>query len=746
MKAIRAVCLTVGLALACSDEPSAPRGVGTPDFALVTSTDPTRILTVGVDAPANLVLKGTVAGIVVSVDNAVLDLSKATVDCSAQTTSPTIGVWIQPHRAHVSVKGGGTGVVTHCATGVLIGPADPGGGEPGGSANRVSGLLIQESAQPMLLSNSHDNTIDGNRIPLSQNGITVVGNDPSAAASGKNLISGNTIATGWYSIVVSSDANTVKGNVLAGMAEAGIAVDHDANLITGNQTIPLPGEDPSAIGIQLFGGADDNTVTANQVAAWAIGVDVEANAFRNLIRGNTAVTVAPSGGFDAVDRSGNCVNNTWARNAFRNSDPPCIVGVTVDAVTFTSPATLQLEGAAAAFNATFTNHSTVRLTDVAMRTWVEQGPAAAGLGARRLSRWSLVSCAGMPGVLPAGSCTQAGEVSASNSAVGGGTLAVGSARARIELAHVVAGDTVILDSRAVAITLTPPATGSFWELRAPMPTARQHLAAATGDGTAYAVGGFGGTLDAVVALEAYHPVDDSWTTRAPMPTARYDHGAGVVNGTLYVAGGINPLTGQITGAVEAYDPAANTWSSVAPLPTPRLGLAIAVVNGVFYAVGGATNDDYTGVVEAYNPSTNSWTTMAPMPTPRYELAVGVVNGIIYAVGGFNRSGASGAVEAYDPVSNTWSSVASLPRPRFGLAVGSAKGVLVAIGGSEMSGLSGAVEIYDPTSNSWTDGLPMPTPRENLAAGVINGVVYTFGGLGCVPGTCAHLATGEAFHP
>src|SRR5713226_4423921 len=142
MKAARHLVYgALGLVLACSGEPTRPTSVR-PDFTLVSSTDPTRVLTVGVDAPANLALTGTVAGIVVVVDNAVIDLSKATVDCSGQTGDPKIGVWIKPGRSHVYVKGGGTGVVENCATGVLIGPLAPATGEPGGSNNHVAGLAI----------------------------------------------------------------------------------------------------------------------------------------------------------------------------------------------------------------------------------------------------------------------------------------------------------------------------------------------------------------------------------------------------------------------------------------------------------------------------------------------------------------------------------------------------------------------------------------------------------------------------
>jgi hypothetical protein len=52
-------------------------------------------------------------------------------------------------------------------------------------------------------------------------------------------------------------------------------------------------------------------------------------------------------------------------------------------------------------------------------------------------------------------------------------------------------------------------------------------------------------------LEAYDPATNTWTSEAPMPTAREFLAAGVVNGVLYAVGGSGFGDGK---NVEAFNP------------------------------------------------------------------------------------------------------------------------------------------------------------------------------------------------
>jgi len=129
----------------------------------------------------------------------------------------------------------------------------------------------------------------------------------------------------------------------------------------------------------------------------------------------------------------------------------------------------------------------------------------------------------------------------------------------------------------------------------------------------------------------------SWRTRAPMPTARFYLAAASVDGKVYAIGGTAD-TIQILDVVERYDPATNTWTTVAPMLTPRWGLAAATLSGKIYAIGGAAATGYTAALEEYDPATDSWIPRAPMPTARAYLAAATLNGKFYAIGGQGVSG------------------------------------------------------------------------------------------------------------
>src|SRR5205085_5937940 len=117
---------------------------------------------------------------------------------------------------------------------------------------------------------------------------------------------------------------------------------------------------------------------------------------------------------------------------------------------------------------------------------------------------------------------------------------------------------------------------------APLPTARHGFVVVAGaDGHIYAIGGadVSGTL---ATVEAYDPSSNSWAcstgdpssgcathSLAPLPTARQRLAAALGgDGRLYALGGYHPSGGYLA-TVDAYDPATNTWSTAAPLPTGR---------------------------------------------------------------------------------------------------------------------------------------------------------------------------------
>lgn len=324
------VFISLGFALACDSGPTMPGGTGY-------LKGPTSLLVVGSSAPSNLAPEGTVAGIVVTTDNAVVDLSKTIVDCTGQANSgETIGIWIQGDRTNVHIRGNGTGIVRNCSIGVLTGQLVPQSGLSGGSGNHIDGLVIDNSSggpeafdgYALVVSNGHGDFISRNNISgASQGGILVLGTSHSAAVAGGNSITDNEIeGFGDSGIVISSDGNTIRGNGSFGWFY-NILVSGDNNVISDNE-LGLLGLSCGCVGVWLHEQADRNVVRSNTVTETQIGFLVEQGTFGNRITANTATaaTTAEPHALDAFDKSGDCVDNTWLRNQFSAADPACILG------------------------------------------------------------------------------------------------------------------------------------------------------------------------------------------------------------------------------------------------------------------------------------------------------------------------------------------------------------------------------------------------------------------------------------
>lgn len=274
-----------------------------------------------------------------------------------------------------------------------------------------------------------------------------------------------------------------------------------------------------------------------------------------------------------------------------------------------------------------------------------------------------------------------------------------------------------------------------WATVAPMPTARERLAATTGpDGRIYALGGE--TSDrtgshVLSTVEAYAPETNTWAELAPMPTAR-DELAAVTgpDGRIYAIGGF-AFPEQSLDTVEAYAPSTNTWSSVAPMPNLRGPVAATVgPDGRIYVTSGATMD-------AYTPATGTWVTVSALtPALTGTVAAAGADGRIYV---FGRDAAIPIASpelgvAYSPTANAWSPVAA-PPPGYGIlaAVASPDGRIYAIAGSanrEFNRYTSLLEIYTIATNRWGLGPALPVGRADVAAALgRDDLVYAIGGMG-----------------
>src|SRR2546425_4912911 len=113
-----------------------------------------------------------------------------------------------------------------------------------------------------------------------------------------------------------------------------------------------------------------------------------------------------------------------------------------------------------------------------------------------------------------------------------------------------------------------------WTPLAPMPTARQEVAAAALEGRIFVIGGFGANAEAVATVEVYDPVTDRWEVRMPLPAPTHHLAAAVTGGRLFVAGGDSGRVRWTPPAtVYEYDAARDSRAMRAPLTTPRGALA-----------------------------------------------------------------------------------------------------------------------------------------------------------------------------
>lgn len=202
-----------------------------------------------------------------------------------------------------------------------------------------------------------------------------------------------------------------------------------------------------------------------------------------------------------------------------------------------------------------------------------------------------------------------------------------------------------------------------WKALAPLPTKRGSPNAVVHNGKIYVIGGAsvhpGSNVPAVhparphraVSVnEVYDPTSNTWETRQPMPTARNHAAAAMVNNKIYVIGGrIGSAyvgTSSPTDVVEEYDPATDQWGVVrARMPTPRSAVAWGVHQGRIYVAGGEAQAPQFMMafraVEAYDPSANQWTSLPQMSLPRHGLAGAVVGGRLHLVSGDVQSAGTG---------------------------------------------------------------------------------------------------------
>jgi hypothetical protein len=308
------------------------------------------------------------------------------------------------------------------------------------------------------------------------------------------------------------------------------------------------------------------------------------------------------------------------------------------------------------------------------------------------------------------------------------------------------GARLILSGALLAMLVVAPATagaapgqrgGSPWQPLPAMAAEAGGLAVVATPQGVYAIGGTQRHFRVSAAVERYDPASGVWSSLAPLPDPRTGlAAAATADGTVYAIGGYSSACTCVTPSVDAYDPATDAWTPLPSLPDGREGAAAAVgADGRIYVIGGyLASGDATPTVEVYDPVLRSWTMGPALGTARWGLGAATgQDGRIYAIGGFDGAACVcvlSSVEALAPSATSWTPVHDLASPRDGFAaMTAADGHIVVAGGthSPLGAPARDVELYDPATDTWSAGSPLLESLGWVAGAAEGGALYVLGG-------------------
>ena len=191
---------------------------------------------------------------------------------------------------------------------------------------------------------------------------------------------------------------------------------------------------------------------------------------------------------------------------------------------------------------------------------------------------------------------------------------------------------------SVAETYAYNPANNQWSQKSSMPKPTAAMGIGVVDGKIYLIGGLSSS-HAVNFVFEYDPATNTWddlTPTCPMPTPRDHFAAATVNGKIHCIGGRQKDINSIVNVHEVFDPATQQWESRAPMPTARAGFSAAVLNGKILIMGGEGANNAPGVFsdnEEYDPATNTWRRLSPMTAPRHSTQAAVIDGVVYVAAG-----------------------------------------------------------------------------------------------------------------
>jgi len=181
-----------------------------------------------------------------------------------------------------------------------------------------------------------------------------------------------------------------------------------------------------------------------------------------------------------------------------------------------------------------------------------------------------------------------------------------------------------------------------WRTLAPLSSPLGSVSLVALAGMIHAVGGRGADGNTVGTHEIFNPATGKWTVGAPLPVARDHLAALAVDGRMHVFAGRTGATVDNVGIHDVYDPKTGKWQTLAPMPTPRSSGAAAYYHGLILYYGGECKDAKARVAfdefDAYDPKTDSWKALAKAPSALHAQAGAVVGDTAYFIGGSSSCG------------------------------------------------------------------------------------------------------------
>ncbi len=227
-------------------------------------------------------------------------------------------------------------------------------------------------------------------------------------------------------------------------------------------------------------------------------------------------------------------------------------------------------------------------------------------------------------------------------------------------------------------------------------------------------------------------VVERWKELAPMPEARQGMAAVAFDGKIYTLAGEGP--DGVSGSVFRYLPEEDRWETLSDKPTPVTDVEGVVIGEKIYITGGKTADGKpTDTLEIYDPQQDTWEIGAPLPQALSAYALSDFEGKMYVFGGWDGKKALDTVWIYEPLSGSWEKGKAMNQAVIHSSAVTLSDGIVLIGGQSNSTEVDNVFIYYPSRDNlaeepWENISNLPDGRYDFGAAALSDSIYIIGGL------------------